>query len=111
MKTPDIGLATVFLMAAVAASSCSDSEGDYEAACDAQCSCAPCSEAGLQDCYDNARESYEYAVETGCQAEAEASSACIAEHTVCEGGLPDLDDPDACDDVAAAREACTSRQR
>jgi hypothetical protein len=108
MKTFQLGPVTALLLATATSFACGGSEGDYEAACDAQCACAPCSDAGLQACYDSGRAAYEDAVKKGCKDEAEADDACVAEHSVCEDGLPRLDDAHACDDVRIARSECTS---
>lgn len=90
----------------VPAVSCSGSDGGYEAACDKGCECADCSDVGLQDCYDNGKAAYEHAVEKGCEEEAQETSACDAEHTVCEGGFPVLDEENACDEARVALTNC-----
>jgi hypothetical protein len=96
------GLLVVLASATVACGG----DGGYEAACDAGCDCVGCSEAGRQDCYDNGKAAYDHAVEKGCEAESEESAACTAEHTVCEGGVPVLDEVDACDEAHVALSSC-----
>lgn len=104
MKTFQYCFATMFLVTTTETIACSDSEREYEAACDAQCECAGCGDEGLQACYDTGRTNYEFAVEKGCQAESEAATACTAEFTDCEE--PGFMADDACDAERVALSEC-----
>jgi Cys-rich protein (TIGR04453 family) len=98
-------LFAVSLVAALglALAGCGYSPSDY---CQEYCDCTGCSDNELDECIDNAEDSYDNAIDEGCEDQADEYLSCLSDETECRDG--NRFDADGCEDESVDVAKCVN---